>query len=325
MPAVSVLLNSYNQGRYLAEAIDSVLAQTFADFELIILDNGSSDGSHEIARQYQSDPRVRLVLHTDNTAISRRFNEAVGLARGELVSFLYSDDYYLPTKLERQVQAFAKLDRSWAVVYCPAYGMNDVTGERWIHPCPKKSGPILKELLRNGDAARINMLSPMVRRECLVRYPFYEDLFAEGEAWFFRAAMQHQFLYIDEPLLVLRDHASNAGKAVQRNIEMTEISLERLRLHPEFPADHLPYVKLFRATMLRDGGWSTVRVGGDVGWARACLIESVRLTPKMALHPRVVAGLTLSMLPSLLRGSLNRIGNAVRHSQINRVHVKGYK
>jgi alpha-1,3-rhamnosyltransferase len=325
VPAVSVLLNSYNQGRYVAQAVESVLGQTFRDFELIVLDNGSTDGSHDLLRKYESDPRVRLVLHRENVAISRRFNEAVGLARAELVSFLYSDDYYLPTKLERQVEAFATLDGSWAVVYCPAYGLNELTGERWIHICPKTTGSILEVLLRDGHFSRINMLSPMVRRSVLLRYPFYEDLFAEGEAWFFRAAMKHKFFYVDEPLLVLRDHESNAGKAVQRNIEMTEVSLERLRLAPEFPAECLPSFKLFRATMLRDGGWSTVRVGGDVSWARHCLIESVRIVPAMALHPRVLAGVTLSLLPDVVRSSINRIGNAVRRSRMNRAYVEGYR
>src|SRR5207253_7596349 len=108
-PRVSVILNCYNQGEYVAEAVDSVLNQTFRDFELLIVDNGSKDSTPQLLQKYSSDPRVRLFLHKENIAISRRFNEAMDATRGEFISFLYSDDYYLPHKLERQLAVFGPL------------------------------------------------------------------------------------------------------------------------------------------------------------------------------------------------------------------------
>src|SRR5260221_11626849 len=97
-PRVSVILNCYNQSEWVAESIESVLNQTFHDFELIVVDNGSTDRTAEIVRAYSSDPRVRLYLHQENIPISKRFNEALDAAQGEFISFLYSDDYYLPKK-----------------------------------------------------------------------------------------------------------------------------------------------------------------------------------------------------------------------------------
>src|SRR3954453_13254205 len=99
MPRVSVVLNCYNQGQYVAEAVESVLGQTYPDFELLAVDNGSTDEKPRGLSRYADHPRVRLFLHRDNVSITRRFNQAVAEAKGEFVSFLYSDDYYLPTKL----------------------------------------------------------------------------------------------------------------------------------------------------------------------------------------------------------------------------------
>ena len=105
-PTVSVVLNCYNHAAYVGEAIESVLAQTYRNFELILIDNGSTDGSRRMMQSY-TDERIRLILHDDNQSISKRLNEGVAAARGEFVSILYSDDLFLPDKLERQLAIFA--------------------------------------------------------------------------------------------------------------------------------------------------------------------------------------------------------------------------
>src|SRR4051812_20338057 len=116
-PRVSVILNCYNQSEWVAQAVESVLAQTFRDFELIVVDNGSTDKTPEILKSYSSDARVRLFCHKDNVAISRRFNEAVDASSGEFISFLYSDDWYLPNKLQKQVALFDQLGPEYGVIY----------------------------------------------------------------------------------------------------------------------------------------------------------------------------------------------------------------
>src|SRR5947208_2116898 len=144
-PRVSVILNCYNQCQWVAEAVESVLNQTFRDFELLIVDNGSSDKTPEILKAYSSDPRVRLFLHKENVAISRRFNEAVDAARGEFISFLYSDDYYLPRKLEKQVALLDQLGSEYGVVYGPSLVKNELTGEQWTSNSIRASGHIFKD------------------------------------------------------------------------------------------------------------------------------------------------------------------------------------
>lgn len=101
MPRVSVIVPSYNHERFVGAAIDSALAQTFQDFEIVVTDDGSSDGTFEILRGYR-DPRIRLRRFERNRQVSSR-NEALSRARGELIAVLMSDDVWEPYKLERQV------------------------------------------------------------------------------------------------------------------------------------------------------------------------------------------------------------------------------
>src|SRR3954451_22942772 len=83
-PTISVLMPAYNAGRYVAEAVESILGQTFADFEFLIVDDGSTDGTPAILRRYRAeDPRIRLVSRP-NTGLGRALNEALGVARGGL-------------------------------------------------------------------------------------------------------------------------------------------------------------------------------------------------------------------------------------------------
>lgn len=102
-PLVSVIVNVYNGERYLAEAIESVFAQTHRPLELIVVDDGSEDGTASVARKFE--PELRYV-HQPNGGIGSARNHGVRLARGEYLAFLDADDRFVPDKLERQLRAF---------------------------------------------------------------------------------------------------------------------------------------------------------------------------------------------------------------------------
>ena len=101
-PLVSVMIGVYNAERYLGEAIDSVLAQTHRPLELIVVDDGSDDGSADVARSYGDAVRYAYQENAGNGAAR---NHAVSLASGELYAFLDADDRFVPDKLERQLAA----------------------------------------------------------------------------------------------------------------------------------------------------------------------------------------------------------------------------
>jgi glycosyltransferase involved in cell wall biosynthesis len=105
-PAVSIIVPCFEQGRFLGEALDSVLAQTFDDWECIVVNDGSSDDTGDVARRYcERSPRFRLHEHPRNRGLSAARNAALDLARGETIQFLDADDLIPPTRLATMVAA----------------------------------------------------------------------------------------------------------------------------------------------------------------------------------------------------------------------------
>jgi len=106
-PRVTVFIPVHNRQRYIITAVDSILAQTFEDFELLIIDDGSTDATLEVLSRYQ-DPRLRVECNPRNLGIPATRNRGLELARGEYIALLDSDDIAWPNRLTRQVEA---LDR----------------------------------------------------------------------------------------------------------------------------------------------------------------------------------------------------------------------
>ena len=309
---VSVVLCSYNQAQYVRDAVESVIAQTYPHWELIVVDNGSTDGTRDVLERYRGDERIHLLLHDENRAVTRRQNEGIAKSRGDFISLLYSDDFYLPEKLARQVECFSGLGDDYGVVYSPGYRLHVSTGKKTLDGSLKVSGAIFEQLLLHHAEGFINPISPLMRRAVVERYPFQEDLFVEGESINLRFALTFKFQYLDEPLVVMREHDSNIGKAIKANLERLMIVLDRLEKNPDLPVASAAAVKIFRSRILRDAGWQGVRVVGDVTWARECYRRAIKAYPLQRYHPRTVAGRTLAMLPSGPRAWLNRIGHRLR-------------
>jgi len=101
---VSVIMPSYNHEKYVSEAINSVLNQSAKDFELIIIDDCSSDSSPKIISNYESkDARIRVFIHNKNMGIAKTLNEGIDKANGKFIAFIGSDDIWVNSKLEKQL------------------------------------------------------------------------------------------------------------------------------------------------------------------------------------------------------------------------------
>jgi glycosyltransferase involved in cell wall biosynthesis len=117
MPTVSVVVPTYNRARMLHRSVESVLAQTYEDFELIVVDDGSTDHTRNVANSYDDD-RLTYIRHGENQGASAARNTGIEHASGEYIAFLDSDDEWLPRKLERQVAALERRPPEWVAVYC---------------------------------------------------------------------------------------------------------------------------------------------------------------------------------------------------------------
>jgi glycosyltransferase involved in cell wall biosynthesis len=123
MLKVTVITPNYNHARYLPERIDSVLNQTFQDFELIILDNASTDNSREVIESYTSDPRVRAIYNAENNGSAfRQWNLGLSHAKGEYIWFAEADDYADPSFLETLVDRLDRHPRA-GLAFCQSWGV----------------------------------------------------------------------------------------------------------------------------------------------------------------------------------------------------------
>ena len=325
MPRVSVILNCYNHEPYVAEAVESVLAQTFADFELVLIDNGSTDGSRAVLDRF-ADPRIRRFYHDRNESLSKRLNEGVAAATGEFAAVLYSDDVMLPDKLERQVAMFDTLPADYAVVYCPAIGFNQFTGARWTHPSFGLSGEIAEAMFDHYFEGPFDMSSPLTRTRCFRAHRWHEDLMGDGEAIFLRiAAAGDKFAFDPQPTVMLRDHDSNLGKSIRGNGDMHIEILDRLERSGVLGKSALKAMRRHRARYAVNTAWSYVRLGGeDRAWLRDKLGASIRSNPVAALTQwRLPAALALALLPRNLGRAVNRIGDRLSSTPANRALVDG--
>jgi len=116
-PRVSVVIPAYRRADVVGRAIDSALAQTMGDLEVLVVDDGSADGTEAVAAGYD-DPRVRSLAHERNRGVSAARNTGVEAATGEYVAFLDSDDEWLPRKLERQLSSLDDRGDGWVGAYC---------------------------------------------------------------------------------------------------------------------------------------------------------------------------------------------------------------
>jgi len=126
MPRVTVVMAVYNAARFLREAVASVLAQTYRDFELVVVDDSSRDDSLSILQSFV-DPRMQIIRHPTNMGAALSRNDALAAARGELAAIMDADDVCAPTRLERQV-AFLDANPPVGLVGCGVYNNIDVSG-----------------------------------------------------------------------------------------------------------------------------------------------------------------------------------------------------
>ena len=134
MPQVSVVTSVYNGEEYLEECVDSILNQTFQNFEYIILNNGSTDGTASILQRY-TDPRLRII-HQENLGISKSLNKGINLSNSELIARLDADDFSSPQRLEKQVTF---MEKHPDIVLC---------GSRWLELVGEK---LIKQIVAFVD------------------------------------------------------------------------------------------------------------------------------------------------------------------------------
>jgi len=213
MPLVSVIMPSYNYEEYISEAIESVLEQTFDDFELIIIDDASKDNSKKIIQSFdKKNIKIRSFFHKENQGLAKTVNECIKKAKGKYISYFSSDDIWSKEKLEKQLEILEKDE--YLIVWSEGLivdAKSDFTGELFtqIHSAlnRKKSGDIFEELLKNNYICGQSLI---YKRENLKNVRFDEHLKYLGDYKFIvDLAKKYKFYFIPEPLVMYRIHGRN--------------------------------------------------------------------------------------------------------------------
>jgi glycosyltransferase involved in cell wall biosynthesis len=231
---ISVVMPSYNHEAFIGEAIESVLAQSIGDFELIIVDDGSKDNSIEKIERYKvKDQRIRTIYHIMNCGIAKTLNDGISEAKGEFVAFIASDDLWTERKLEKQLEILRKNEN--LVVWSDGELIDEkdnTIGESFVKfnfpEDRRKSGNIIEELLLENFIFGSSLIlkresAANIRFNCQLKY-LIDYLFVVELAEHF------PYQFIREPLSKYRIHGKNTITRDQDNWSKDHILIRSIFL-----------------------------------------------------------------------------------------------
>lgn len=227
-PVVSVIIPTYNRVHLLRRAIQSVLNQTYQDFEIIIIDDGSIDNTEEVVKKFQEqDKRVRYIKHEENKGGSAARNTGIKNAKGKYIAFLDSDDEWLPTKLEKQIELFRKRCDSVGAVYCLSYTADDSIGRIKLSKIDDsvRRGNVYRQALF-GFCGGVGNSRTMVLGECFQKSGMFDESlpsFQDVDLGI-RLAQNYNFELIDEPLVIC--HVEYGGPRISNDFNAKMRGLE---------------------------------------------------------------------------------------------------
>ena len=302
-PVVSVVMTAYNVAAYVATAIESALAQTFRDFEMIVIDDGSTDGTLQIAERFQ-DSRLRVVVSRHRGAAAQ-LREGIENTSGPYLAFLDADDLWYPTKLERHIQFLnarpgADLAFSWSRIVDEEGEDTGLTSRQW-------DGPIsLTELLADNVIGNGSAL--VLRREALESAGGIDPTFLacyDLDAWLRIAALRPGNLWAIPDFLT--SYRRRPGQ-ITANVPLMERSFEQVlrKAHWFAPRAVAEVEQRARCNMQRFCAYGWYRAG-YYGRALATMSRSLRRAPEVFLADRRNWKMTAAALSGLLLpGGLHR-------------------
>ncbi len=200
-PDVSVIIPTYNRATLLGRAVRSVLNQTYDDFEVIIVDDCSTDNTKNIVKSLE-DERITYIRHMKNRGAAAARNTGMTAAKGEYIAFQDSDDLWLREKLEKQMLAFEESTRKTGVVYSGFWRIENhrktYIPSKWV---PKKEGDIHRDLLQGNFVGGV---TAVIRKACLEKVGMFDERLSRLQDWelFMRLSKSYLFKYVNEPLLL---------------------------------------------------------------------------------------------------------------------------
>ena len=225
-PMVTVVIPCYNSLRYIAETMETVLKQTYQDFEVLVVNDGSTDGTADWVNALSDrEPKVRMVSQANQGLAGARCT-GVTNARGKYVAFIDDDDLWSFTKLEKQVNS---LESNPQAGLCYT----------WTALADSEGKPTGRVIASNAEGnvwqamTEMNIVccgsTPMIRRSCFDDVGLFDRQVSPSDDWdmWWRIAAKYEFTVIKEPLILYRQHPNNSSKKCDRMLETSRILIER--------------------------------------------------------------------------------------------------
>jgi glycosyltransferase involved in cell wall biosynthesis len=315
-PFFSVIVPTYNRSALLINTIESVLDQTFQDFELIVIDDGSTDDTHERVNSFFESANIRYIYQKNQGQGVAR-NTAIKKARGEWIAFLDSDDLWLPDHLKFHYDLIRASEEKISWIHS-GYLFFDNQGKKFPGCGRPLSGDVFPELIKTGNF--ISMSTVKIKKCVIENYWFNENPnlppSEDRELWL-RISADYQLHYLPEVTCLMRMHL---GKSTL-NIERVEVAswtaveslLEnQLITHRISPYKHnlLAYHHLYLSIIYYREGMMEK--------SRSQLAQAISHNPKLAVSPKVIEIFLKSLLGKTVSAKLRYFNQALQSLVINR-------
>ena len=234
-PAVSIIMPTYNRADYLKKSIQSVLDQTFIDFEIIVMNNYSTDNTLEAINSF-NDSRIKVINFKNDGIIAKSRNQGIMQSVGKYVAFLDDDDLWCPDKLELQIKYLLE-HPEFDLVYSNALIIDEHGTKKGLLKDSKdaKTGQVFLDLLYDNF---IPVLTVLMKRKIIETSGLFNEApsmrAAEDYEYWLRAALKFNFGYVDKALTLYRIHNESVSMAINRPL-LTQKTLRSFMLYPEVP------------------------------------------------------------------------------------------
>ena len=266
-PTVSVIIPTYNRAHLVGRAIRSVLNQTYQDFEIIVVDDGSTDNTGEVVKGL-NDPRIHYIRYEQNRGGSAARNTGIRASRGEYIAFLDSDDEWRLEKLKKQMEVFRAASDKVGAVYT---GLQHVVNGKCAKVTrPTRSGCIRKELLKKNVVGTTS--SVVARRKCFLLTGLFDEKMPAAQDFdmWVRISEHYYFQVISDPLVKV--HTDGADR-ITKNIAAKQIAWERFNQKYKYGLPAYQY-RMRKARHLAVVGYRWF-LKGEKGKARRLIWQSL--------------------------------------------------
>lgn len=204
IPKISVIIPTYNRVHLIRKAVQSVLDQSYQDFEIIVVDDCSTDNTEEAIREFQEkDERIRYIRHKKNKGAAAARNTGIRAAKGEYIAFQDSDDEWLPEKIEKQMKIIKNSLPEVGVVYTDMWRIKEGKKRYFSSPKIMPEDKIVYKQALDYRVSNIGIGTALIRKECFDKVGIFDKKFPKLEdlELFIRLSKYYYFYHIEEPLV----------------------------------------------------------------------------------------------------------------------------